>query len=113
MRLRVPKRYWSAYTFTNSQFSDQSYTSKPQIVIDRNGDLLIRSQIPLRRLDGRVPEQELDLLEIPAILPAQLDASPTEVVSAEVLDPDLFRRLFNYRPDCPVAQRVAIDLPAL
>jgi hypothetical protein len=33
----------------------------------------------------------LDLLEIPAILPAQLGASPTEVMSAEVLDPDLFR----------------------
>jgi hypothetical protein len=40
-------------------------------------------------LDGRVAELELDLLEIPAILPAQLGASPTEVVSAEVLDPDL------------------------
>jgi hypothetical protein len=40
-------------------------------------------------LDGRVAEQELDLLVIPAILPAQLGASPTEVVSAEVLDPDL------------------------
>ena len=34
-------------------------------------------------------------------------------MGAEVLDPDLLRRLFNYRPDSPVAQGVAIDLPAL
>jgi hypothetical protein len=40
-----------------------------------------------------VPEQELDLREIPAILAAQLGASPTEVVSSEVLDPDLLRKV--------------------
>jgi hypothetical protein len=36
-------------------------------------------------------EQELDLLQIPAILPAQLGAGAAEVVGTEVLDPDLFR----------------------
>jgi hypothetical protein len=43
-----------------------------------------------------VPEQELDLLEIAATLPAEFGSSPAEVVSAEVLDADLFRLLFNY-----------------
>jgi hypothetical protein len=38
-----------------------------------------------------VPQQKLDLLEIAAILPAQLRASPAQVVGAEVLDPDLLR----------------------
>jgi hypothetical protein len=38
-----------------------------------------------------VSEQEFDLLQIPAILPAQFGASTAEVVGAEVLDPDLFR----------------------
>jgi hypothetical protein len=36
-----------------------------------------------------VPQQELDLLQIPAILPAELGAGPSQVMSAEVLDPDL------------------------
>jgi len=36
-----------------------------------------------------VPEQELDLLEVTAILPAEFGAGATEVVGAEVLDPDL------------------------
>jgi hypothetical protein len=38
-----------------------------------------------------MPKQEFDLLEIPAVLPAQLGAGATEVVGAEVLDPDLLR----------------------
>jgi hypothetical protein len=37
-----------------------------------------------------VAEQEFDLLEIAAILSTQFRASPAKVVSAEVLDPDLF-----------------------
>jgi hypothetical protein len=38
-----------------------------------------------------VPKQEFDLLQIAAILPAKFRASPAEVMSAEVLDPDLLR----------------------
>jgi hypothetical protein len=38
-----------------------------------------------------VAEEELDLLQIPAILPAQLGASTTQIVGAEVFDPDLLR----------------------
>jgi hypothetical protein len=38
-----------------------------------------------------VAEQEFDLLEVPAALPAELGAGTAEVVSAEVLDPDLLR----------------------
>jgi hypothetical protein len=38
-----------------------------------------------------VPEQELDLFQIPAAFPAQLRAGPAEVVGAEALDPDLLR----------------------
>ena len=49
----------------------------------------VGAQIFLRSLDRRVPEQELDLLQIPAALPTQFRASPVEVVSAEVLDADL------------------------
>jgi len=38
-----------------------------------------------------MPQQEFDLLQIPAILPAELGAGTAEVVGAEVLDPDLLR----------------------
>jgi hypothetical protein len=38
-----------------------------------------------------VPEQELDLLQIPAILAAEFGASAAQVMSAEVLDSDLLR----------------------
>ena len=35
-----------------------------------------------------MPEQEFDLLQIAAILPTQFRAGATEVVGAEVLDPN-------------------------
>jgi hypothetical protein len=35
--------------------------------------------------------EEFDLLQIPAILPTELGAGAAEVMSAEVLDPDLLR----------------------
>jgi hypothetical protein len=62
-----------------------------QVVVHRDLNILLRAQIAFRGLDGGVAEQEFDLLEIAAILPAQLGAGATEVVGAEVLDPDLFR----------------------
>jgi hypothetical protein len=45
--------------------------------------------MPLRRLDRGVPQQELDLLQIPAVLPAEFGTGPAQIVGAEVLDPDL------------------------
>jgi hypothetical protein len=38
-----------------------------------------------------VPEQELDLFEIPAVLPTQFRAGTAEVVGAEAFDSDLLR----------------------
>jgi hypothetical protein len=38
-----------------------------------------------------VPEQELDLLEIAATLPAQLRAGATKIVGTKTLDADLLR----------------------
>ena len=64
--------------------------SKAQVIVHRDLDVLLRSQIAFGRLDGGVPEQELDLLQIPAVLPKQFRASPAQVVGDEVLDPDLF-----------------------
>ena len=41
-------------------------------IIHSNGDLLLGTEIAFGGLDGRVPEEELDLLEIAAGLPAEL-----------------------------------------
>src|ERR1700733_13226958 len=58
-------------------------------------------------------EQEFNLLEIAAIFAAKLRARPAQIVCPEVLDSNLFRRLLDDRPNCPVAQLVADQPPAL
>ena len=76
---------------------------QPDRVIHSDSDLLFRPEIPLGGLDGRVPEQELDLLEIAARLAAELGAGAPEVMGAEVLDADLARGLLDDVQDGPVA----------
>ena len=61
-------------------------------------------------------EQELDLLEIAAGLPAEFGAGAAEVMGAEVRDADLARSLLNDVPHGPVAEAFAdltafVDLP--
>jgi hypothetical protein len=51
-----------------------------QVIVDRDLDILLRPQIAFGGLDRRVPQQEFDLLQIPAILPAQLGAGAAQVV---------------------------------
>ena len=62
-----------------------------KVVVHRDLDILLRPQIAFSGLDGGVPQQKLDLLQIPAVFAAQFRASPAEVVGAEVLDADLLR----------------------
>jgi hypothetical protein len=62
-----------------------------QVIVHRDLDILFRAQIAFRGLDGGVPQQEFDLLQITAVLAAELGAGTAEVVSAEALDADLLR----------------------
>ncbi len=62
-----------------------------QIIIHRDLDVLLGAEIALGGLDRGVAEQELDLLQVPAVLPAELGAGAAQVVGAEVLDADLLR----------------------
>ena len=59
-----------------------------------------------------MPQQELDLFQVAAGLPAELRAGTTQVVGAEVLDADLLRSFRDDRPDRPVAQALP-DFAAL
>jgi hypothetical protein len=52
---------------------------------------MLGTEIAFGRLYRGVAEQEFDLLQIPAVLPAELGASTAEVVSAEVFNADLVR----------------------
>ena len=57
-------------------------------------------------------EQELDLLLVTTGLATELRAGTAQVMSAEVLDSNLFRSFGNHGPNCPVAQAL-YDLAAL
>jgi hypothetical protein len=45
-------------------------------------NVLLTAEVFFRRLDGRMPQQKLDLFEIPAGLPAQFRSRPSQVVGA-------------------------------
>jgi hypothetical protein len=51
-------------------------------IIRRVDQILLGAEVPLRRLDRRVPEQQLDLLQLPARCPAQLRARAPGIVGA-------------------------------
>ena len=78
--------------------------SQSQIVIHRDLNILFRAQIALRSLDRAVPQQELDLFEVAAVLAAEFGTSAAQVMRPEPLDSDLFGALLDHRPDGPVAQ---------
>ena len=96
-----------------TRFSQTSFFSQSKVVIDSNGQFLFRAQITLRRLNGSVTKQKLDLLEIATVFAAELGAGPAKVVSPESLDPDLFGALFDNRPNGPVAETFSFDLSDL
>ena len=54
-----------------------------QVVVHRDLDILLGAQITLSRLDRGMAEEELDLLEIPAVLPTQFGAGAAEVMGAD------------------------------
>jgi hypothetical protein len=62
-----------------------------EVVVYSDLDILFGAQIAFGGLDRGVPQQELDLLQIPAVLPAEFGAGAAEIVGAEVLDADLLR----------------------
>lgn len=69
-------------------------------------DVLLRPKIALGRLDRRVPEQELNLLQVPAGLAAQFRTRTPQVMGAEPLDPDFAGRRGDDRPNSPVTQAI-------
>jgi tetratricopeptide (TPR) repeat protein len=53
-------------------------------VIGRVGEILLRSEIALRRLDRRMAEQQLNLLQLTTCRPAELRSRATEIVRRDI-----------------------------
>ena len=54
------------------------------LVVDRISESLLAAQIPLRRLDGHMTEQELDLFKLPASFMTQARACAPQVVRSNM-----------------------------
>ena len=71
-----------------------------QAFINCNRNFLLGPKITLRRLNRGMTKQEFNLFQIAAVLAAELRASPAQIVSAEVFDPNLLCRLLDNRGGC-------------
>jgi hypothetical protein len=56
--------------------------SQAQVIVHRDLDVLLGAETAFCGLDRGMPKQELDLLEIAAILPAGFSAGTSQVVGA-------------------------------
>lgn len=72
---------------------------KSQPIVHRHCDVLLRTQIPLRRLDGAMAEQELDLFKVPAGFSAKLRTRTAKVMRAKPLGTDGMSSSFYDVPD--------------
>jgi hypothetical protein len=73
--------------------------SDAEIVVHSDHNLLLGAKIALCGLNRRMPEQELDLLEIASGLAAELGAAPAQIMDPESLDANLLSGLFDQT--CP------------
>jgi hypothetical protein len=60
-----------------------------------------------------MPQNKLYLLDVAAGLPAELRASPAQIMGAEMLDPNLLSRLLDDRPDRPITQAIFTQATSL
>jgi hypothetical protein len=75
-RLTVPLVKIELWPKSNEE---STYQLQSQVVVHRDLDILFGAERTLGGLDGRVPEQELDLFQIPSVLPAELGAGAAQV----------------------------------
>src|SRR5712692_9804760 len=91
--------------------SGASLNSHSQLypIVRRMHQILLRSQVPLSRLDGSVPEKQLDLLKLAAGSPAHLRAGPAKVVGRNSRRTNRDRILLEELPDDFLAQGKAAN----
>jgi hypothetical protein len=79
----------SGRPYTNRVAHPESLQS--QVVVYRDFYILPPSRDSVRLPGSKSGRAGIDLLQIPAVLPAQLGAGTAEIMGAEMLDPDLLR----------------------
>src|SRR6202035_5823510 len=52
----------------------------PDLIIDRGSNPLLATQVAFRRLNGNMPQKELDLFQLPSRSMAEAGAGATQVV---------------------------------
>jgi len=72
--------------FFHCAYSFITHFLQSNTVVHRDSDVLLRTQIAFRSLNGGVTEQELDLLQIATGLAAELRTGTPQIVRPEVLD---------------------------
>ena len=80
-------------------------------VVHRSADSLLAAEITLRRLDGDVAQQELDLVQFPSGIAAQASPRPTEVVRRQILNGRSFGALLYNVPHNPLGHAVSPRRP--
>ena len=84
-----------------------------QAIVNGSPNSLLAAEVPLGRLNGDVPEEELNLLEFAARRMAQPSTRSPEIVRREPLNTRFTGVLANEMPDCLFRQTVTPSLPVL
>ena len=87
------------------------FDSEP--VVHSASEFLFAPEVPLRRLDGDMPQEKLDLLELAAGQMAQPRASTAQIVWSQFLDAGACRRRPDDIPEHLRRHPVAPDPPRL
>ena len=72
--------------------------SEVKKIVHRVSEILLATEITFRRLDGRMPQQELNLLQFAAAAVAQLRTGSPQVMRCNVLQSSFFAAGLDYVP---------------
>jgi hypothetical protein len=84
-----------------------------EVVVHSDAQLLFAAQVPLRRLNRNVPEQELNLIQLATREMTQTGTSPAEIVRCKLLDSRASRCVFDDFPKNLWRHPVSLDLACL
>ena len=92
---RVGGFHWGRFTIV---FMRPPVRSEVKKIVHRMPEILFAAEIAFRRLDGCMPQQELNLLQLTAAAVAQLRTGPPQVVRCNVLQARSLAAGLDYVP---------------
>jgi len=79
-------------------------------VVDGISKMLLAAKVPLGRLDGDVPQQELDLVQFASGFAAQAGASPSEVMWGKPINGRFLGAVLHDMPHNPLRYTISPSL---